>query len=73
VVCIVFMTVNKQIQKGNYHSVTIIHEKFTLILRPPRKSKENKILKMPIWCEDIGWYPVKAAEIKREGEITLYV
>lgn len=49
----------------------IIHEKFTLILRPPKKS--DKILKMPIWCEDIGWYPVKEAEIKKEGELIIYV
>ena len=76
-VFIVFMTVNEQIEKGNYHSITIINEKFTLILRPPRKAlKKNPkatITKMPEWCEDIGWYPVKATELKEEGEIIIYV
>ena len=70
-VFIIFMNVNEQIQKGNYHSITIINEKFTLILRPPKKV--TKVSKMPEWCEDIGWYPVKGTETKGEGEITLYV
>ena len=70
------MTVNEQIQKGNYHSITIINEKFTLILRPPKVPKkfgELRVSKMPERCRDIGWYPVKATELKEEGEIIIYV
>lgn len=71
-------TVRDKIKKGNYHSVTIMREnEITLILRPPRKAlKKNPnaaIIDLPECCQEIGWYPVKAAEIKREGEIIIYV
>ena len=69
--------VREKIENGNYHSVTIISDKFTLLLRPPKlpknKGYEKRISKMPEWCEDIGLYPVKAVELKEEGEITFYV
>jgi hypothetical protein len=71
-------TVRDKIKKGNYHSVTIMREnEITLILRPPRKALKKypnaAITEFPVDCFDISWLPVKAAEIKREGEITIYV
>jgi hypothetical protein len=71
-------TVRDKIRKGNYRSVTIMREnEITLILRPSRKALKKDpnatIIDLPECCQEIGWYPVKAAEIKREGEITLYV
>lgn len=71
-------TVRDKIKKGNYHSVTIMREnEITLILRPPRKAlKKNPnatITEFPKDCFDIGWYPVKAIETKREGEVIIYV
>lgn len=70
--------VREKIKKGNYHSVTIMREnEITLILRPPRKALKKDpnaaITEFPEDCFDIGWSPVKAAEIKREGEIIIYV
>lgn len=71
-------TVRVKIKKGNYRSVTIKRgNEIICILRPPRKAlKKNPnaaITEFPEDCFDIGWLPVKAAETKREGEITLYV
>lgn len=70
--------VREKIKKGNYHSVTIMREnEITLILRPPRKALKKDpnaaITEFPEDCFDIGWLPVKATEIKREGEIIIYV
>lgn len=71
-------TVREKIKKGNYRSVTIKRgNEIICILRPPRKAlKKNPnaaITEFPEDCFDIGWYPVKAAEIKRKGEIIIYV
>ena len=71
-------TVREKIKKGNYRSVVIKRgNKIICILRPPRKAlKKNPnaaIIDLLECCQEIGWYPVKAAEIKREGEIIIYV
>lgn len=71
-------TVREKIKEGNYRSVTIKRgNEIICILRPPRKAlKKNPnaaIAEFPVDCFDISWLPVKAAEIKREGELIIYV
>ena len=71
-------TVREKIKKGNYRSVVIKRgNEIICILRPPRKAlKKNPnaaIAEFPVDCFDISWLLAKAAEIKREGEITIYV
>lgn len=63
------MVVNEYLKKRNYQSVLIIHQNFILALRQPR----NKNPEIPKCCEGIGQLSVKAAEIKKEGELVLYV
>lgn len=71
-------TVKNKVEKGNYRSVTIKREnEIICILRPPKKAlKKNPnaiITELPRDCLDIGWYPIKAIETKKEGEVILYV
>ncbi|MGI6155750.1 MAG: hypothetical protein ACOYEB_07365 [Enterococcus lemanii] len=63
------ITVNEYLERKNYRSIVIIHKNFILVLRLLR----NKDPKIPKYCEGIGQLPVKAAEIKKEKELILYV
>jgi hypothetical protein len=71
-------TVREKIKKGNYRLVVIKRgNEIICILRPSRKALKKypnaTIIDLPECCQEIGWYNVKTAEIKREGEITIYV
>lgn len=45
----------------------------TVFVETVREKINATIIDLPECCQEIGWYHVKSAEIKREGELVIYV